>query len=541
MRRLYTIIIVLLISIPAFSQRVAENSYWFYFTDKDNNGYSVHEPEEFLSIRSIDRRAWQSLFINETDLPVTQSYLDSLSKLNLEIKHVSKWLNGVLVISSDTELIDTLTNISFVSTDKWEHTFDETNYPEPSADRFEPALETPPSYAYGYSKKQVSQVGTEILHQAGYTGAGVYVAVIDMGFTNMPIMKAFKKTYERDLLLAERNFVDRSVDAYENHHHGTHVASIIAANWTDTLIGTAPDATLILAVTENGASETKIEEFAWIEAIEWADSLGVDIINTSLSYSQFDDPLTNYSYEDMNGYTAFSSRVASWSAHKGLLNVVSAGNAGNNAWHYIAAPADASNTISVGAVDSMGNIASFSSRGPTYDHRIKPEIVARGVLNAVSTVYDLVAFVNGTSYSSPIISGSAACLWQAFPSLPASKLMRVIFESSDLRWTPDIIYGYGTPNFGRALQLVSAAPTSLLSQDLKAYPNPFHEVLYIELPIEDCGEYQITIYDLQGRTVHSSQESIPVQIELARDTPSGIYIIELKNREQSFRSRLIKY
>lgn len=542
MRRLISIIIAILIAIPALSQRVAENTYWIYFTDKDNNAYSTSKPEEFLSARSIDRRAWQSLHINDTDLPVTQLYLDSLSKLNLEIKHVSKWLNGVLFTSTDTGLIDTITNITFLDGTPWQYSFPDAYYPEmPSTERFAPPLDTPPNYNYGFSGSQVRQIGTDNIHQSGYTGAGVYVAVIDMGFTNMPKMKAFKKTYEENRLLAERNFVNRSADAYDSYHHGTNVASIIAGNWTDTLIGTAPDATLVLAVTENGASETKVEEFAWIEAVEWADSLGVDIVNTSLSYSRFDDPLTDYTYENMDGNTAFCSRVAQWMMQKGMLSVTSAGNYGIKDWHYIAAPADAINIITVGAVDEIGNIASFSSRGPTYDHRIKPEIVARGVSTALSSVYDSLVYKNGTSFSSPLIAGSAASLWQAYPSLTAADLKQVIIESSDRRRNPDINYGYGIPDFGRALELVSAGPTSATSREMKAYPNPFNEVLYLELPYENCGDYQLNIYDLQGRIVFSSQQSIPVRVEVSGNMPPGIYIIELRNREQAFRSRLIKY
>ncbi len=541
MRSPIIIAITLLVSATAFSQSVAENAYWFYFSDKDNNTYQLDKPEEFLSDRSIDRRAWQSLPIDETDLPVSQVYIDSLGKLNLEIKHVSKWLNGVLVLSTDTVLIDTLCHISFIDSIRWMPILTETYFPGvPTMDRFEPALNVPPSYSYGPSLTQVSQVKANFLHQKGYTGAGVHVAVLDVGFLNMPELPAFQKMYDQDQLLDSRNFVDKALDAYQSHGHGTNVSSIIAGNWTDTLIGTAPDATLILALTENADSETKVEEFAWIEAAEWVDSLGADIINTSLGYTQFDDENTNYIYEDMDGETAFISRASGLLTEKGILSVTSAGNSGNDPWYYIGAPGDASDILTVGAVDSAGAIASFSSRGPTYDHRIKPEIVAKGVATIIQSHQGNAAAGNGTSFSSPVIAGAAASLWQAYPSMPVKDLIRAIIESSDRSKNPDATYGYGIPDFGKAFNVISSAPTSEISVELKAYPNPFREYLNIELPIISSDEYQIRFYDVQGREIFYTFDIVPVRIDIPGSLPPGMYIIELKNDKNTYRGRIIK-
>ena len=244
--------------------------------------------------------------------------------------------------------------------------------------------------------------------------------MLDGGFTKLTTLPAFLTPVTNSQILATRNFVERDKDVYNASSHGTSVSSIIVADWPDTLVGTAPDIHLILATTENVRSETRIEEYAWIEAAEWADSLGADIINTSLGYTTFDDSTTNYTYRDMNGKTAHISIANSMTAAKGMVSVTSAGNSGNDSWYHIGAPADAADILTVGAVDINGLLASFSSRGPTYDHRIKPEISAMGALTAVQSSDGTAKLGYGTSYSSPVIAGATAVLWQAFPnpSLP---------------------------------------------------------------------------------------------------------------------------
>ncbi len=541
MRHIFVSIIFLSLSLSLFSQKVADNAYWFYFTDKQENSYSIDQPGAFLSQRSIDRRAWQSLPVNETDLPVSQAYLDSLETLGLEIKHVSKWLNGALVLSQDSLLIDSLYQFSFIDSTRWQADFENAYFPDlPSQDRFEPAYKIPPSYAYGYSQQQIDQIRVNYLHQKGYTGNGVHISVMDVGFSSMPELPSFEELYNDGRVLATKDFIDGTADVYKSHTHGTNVSSLIVAEWPDSLMGTAPDATLILANTEDGASETKIEEFAWIEAAEWADSLGTDIINTSLGYTEFDNEATNYSYKDMDGTTAFISMASAMTAEKGIVCVTSAGNSGNDPWYYIGTPGDARNILTVGAIDKLGNIANFSSRGPTYDRRIKPEIVAMGVQAALQSSNGSPALGNGTSFSSPLIAGAVASLWQAYPSMTATDLMQSIIESGDRKKTPDSIYGYGVPDFGATFHAITNAPNSIISEQLKAYPNPFKDYFNIELPLNLSGEFQIAIYDIQGRIIYSSLETVPARISTGTIS-SGMFIIEVKNRDYSYRSRIIKY
>jgi serine protease AprX len=541
MKKLFLLALVIAIAWPARAQRVAENTHWFYFTDKLNTGFSVTQPDAFLSQRSIDRRAWQSLPVDQSDLPVTQSYVDSLEALGLGIRHTSKWLNGVLVTSTDSLLLDTLHRLSFIDTVRWVPATAERYFPGiPQGERFEPPLPSPPAYRYGFSANQIRQIKLDFLHEKGYTGRGVLMAVLDAGFSSLTTLPAFIEPVENGQILATRNFVEPEKDVYNAHSHGTNVSSIIVANWPDTLMGTAPDVQLILATTEDGRSETRIEEYAWIGGAEWADSLGADIMNTSLGYTEFDDTTTNYSYRDMDGKTAHISIANGMSAAKGMISVTSAGNSGNDNWYHIGAPADAADILAVGAVDKNGLLASFSSRGPTYDHRIKPEVSAMGALTAIQSTDSTARLGYGTSFSSPVIAGATAVLWQAFPGLTSTELMRWIIESGDRADDPDIQYGYGIPRFSTAYHAITSVDRSLLPTELNIYPNPFTESIFIGVPAENYDTYTINLYDMQGRRVSTGRINAPGRTDLPSALKPGMYIIEIQNDITTLRSRIIK-
>jgi hypothetical protein len=533
----------LFLSVTAIpGQQVADSTYWFYFTDKNNNEFSLSNPDAFLSQRSLERRAWQSLPVDMTDLPITGMYLDSLESLGLHIVHTSKWLNGALVESTDRSLIDTLHQLSFVDTLPWipDRSVKRHLLP-PVGERFEPPSSTAGSFDYGISLRQVEQLGIPYLHQDGYTGKGVYVTVLDGGFIGMDAsLPAFDRLISEGRLLATRNLVRNLSGVYDGITHGMGVASTIVGNWNGMLIGTGPDASLIIATTENPESETKIEEFAWIEASEWADSLGTDIINTSLGYSRFDDSLTNYTYEDLDGKTSFISRANSMVAGKGMVSVTSAGNSGDNKWFYITPPADALDMIAVGAIDSMEVITGFSSRGPTYDYRIKPEVVAMGRSTVIQGVDGSVRLANGTSFASPLIAGAVASLWQAHPEVPAKELIRAILYSADRRYNPDATYGYGVPNFLSALHSISSVIGSISGEGPRIYPNPFQQSIHIDLSPELADFYVVTLYDLQGRMIIRKEMMIPGETELPESLRPGIYLLELSNGNTRYRARIVK-
>ncbi len=533
---LFTVLIV-------HAQDITGDTRWYYFTDKAGNGFSTDRPGEFLSERSVHRRAWQSLAVDAADLPVSSHYLDSLAKMDLTIRHVSRWLNGVLVQSDNIALIDTLESLSFLDTVPWQPTDPDPHYPgPPPGNRFAEKLKDPPSFDYGYSRGQLAMMGVDYLHQKGYTGRGVYIAVLDGGFTGMDTLPAFDSLFTTGRIAGQRNYVDRQQSVFNRSNHGMMVSSAIAANWPGNLTGTAPHASLLLGVSENTDSETKIEELAWIEAAEWADSAGVDIINTSLGYSVFDDSTTNYSYQDMDGQTTFISRAASMLASRGMLGVNSAGNEGSDEWYYITAPADASGILTVGAVDTTRKIASFSSRGPTYDHRIKPEVTAVGYLTALQGSSGSAVRGFGTSFSAPLVSGAVASLWQAYPGMNVPQLIRAVVESASQYRYPDATYGYGIPDVGRAFHAITPVEIIRPHSGLKTYPNPCDAMVYVELPGEMRGHYQVNLFDLQGRTVLSLYRDLPGQIDLPATMTPGMYVLEVHQpgKTQRFRTRMIK-
>lgn len=540
MRKTGLIILALLISVLSYSQRIAGNSYWFYFTDKNGNGFSVDQAHEFLSPESVNRRAFQSIPVDQNDLPVTQEYIDSLKSLGLEIDYISKWLNGVLVSSNNQALIDTLYKIDFIDTLMWIPDPLDTYLPEmPMSERFDEAYANPPEYKYGNSFDQIHQLRIDALHEMGYTGKGVTLAILDAGFTDLEILPAFKIPLENGQISETRNFVNNE-NIFAMHPHGMNVSSLIIANWPDTLMGIAPDVELILAATENPETETRIEEFSWIRGAEWADSLGADIINTSLGYTTFDDSSTNFSYQSMDGKTAHISIANSMTASRGMLSATSAGNSGNDDWYYIGAPADATDILSVGSVDKTGSLASFSSRGPSYDHRIKPEVVAMGTLAAVQGSDGTARFGSGTSFASPLMAGAAAVLWQAYPNLSAKDLMQSIIEAGNQYSTADAAYGYGIPNFKIAYGSISSVKTTSIISDLKVFPNPFTNYINISLPQEIRGSHDLIIYDIQGRMMLQRIVEIPGRIDISTALKTGIYIMEVDTEAGPLRTRIIK-
>ena len=439
------------------AQQIGEGVYWVYFTDKNNNGYEVDQPGAFLSQRSINRRAWQGLGVDQTDEPVTQSYVDELKAMGVEVRHVSRWLNGLAMVNATGGLYEQVLEKPFVDTLPWEPETDEVYFPPaPAGDRFDPPLSAPPGFEYGVATEQIHLMDTEVLHQNRYTGGGVWIAVLDAGFRNVDSLPSFESMIGEERLLGTRNFVNDSSVFRLVNRHGMYVLSIIGADWNGQMMGTAPHASYYLCSTENFHQETRIEEIAWVEAAEFVDSLGCDVSNTSLGYSDFDGTGYDYTYEDMDGRTTFISRAASMTASKGMIACNSAGNEGNKSWYRITAPADALNIFTVGAVDSTGLIATFSSRGPSFDGRVKPDVVAMGRGTGVQSSTGGVTRGSGTSFSSPMMAGSVAALWQAYPDLSAKEIMLAIRLSGDRLHNPDATYGYGIPSLARAFWGISS-------------------------------------------------------------------------------------
>ena len=519
------------------AQQIASDVYWIYFTDKSGTPFQLDQPEDFLSQRSIERRAWQGLSIDQRDMPVNDSYVEGIRELGIEVKHVSRWLNGVAMKGIDQGQFDQVEALPYTTISPWEPD-DPTIYtpPKPTGSRFSQPLETPPDFSYGVAREQVSMLNIPHLHNAGYTGGGVWVAVLDAGFRDVDSLPSFQPMIGDGRLLGTRNFVQEKSVFREKASHGMYVLSVMASEWDGYVVGSAPHATYFLCTTEDVDQETRIEELAWVEAAEFVDSLGFDVINTSLGYGDMDGFQFDYQYADMDGKTTFISRAASLTASRGILACNSAGNQGNKSWYYITAPADATDILAVGAVDSSANLAWFSSRGPTVDQRTKPDIVGMGVITGFQSHFGGLARANGTSFSSPLLAGAVASLWQAVPEHSAKEMIQLVTGSGDQYDQPDNLYGYGLPDFAMILGALEATT----GNQMKVFPNPATDRVMLAVPGSSQGTYTLRFYDLSGRVSVERSVSLPGTISLPDDLPSGAHILEVRSDDQVYRSWIIK-
>mgnify|MGYP001103347108 CR=1 FL=1 len=499
--------------------------------------------ETYLSPKAIERRRLQEIPIDEHDLPVPAEWVSELCKSGRVIS-VSRWLNAALI---EVDSPHDLPQAPFI---RCIEPFFRGN---PSSS-FSLRLPTTAAHAVfeeftnggaSVTDQQLSMLRLPDLHQQNLYGRGVRIAIFDAGFPGMNQIPGFQHVFAQGRFIAGYDFVSGDSIVFDDNAHGTMVASVILGRDSTTgYLGGAPEAEAILARTENALSETRHEEWNWARAVEWADSLGAQIIQSSLGYSTFDDPNENYTYSDMNGRTAITTQAARIAAQKGLLVVTSAGNEGASPWRYITAPADADSVLAVGAVDATGQIASFSSRGPTADGRIKPEVVAMGQGTRMLRPDGNVGSGSGTSFAAPLITSLAACLWQARPALHAQLLRKVIIESADRYSNPDTAYGYGLPNGAQALARLTALPQSSPSPAPRLFPNPTTDNLSLFLPDTSLGWYSLTICDESGRLIFSTiYRGLTLLTLPAATWRPGIYWLHLthqQNPKQTFRSAFIK-
>lgn len=447
MKKLVLLVFALNICLGTFAQFTPGDTlkYRISLKDKAATDYSLQKPEMYLSKKSIERRKRQGLEIDSTDLPVCKKYVDAIRKKGVHVLVTGKWDNFVTVSCNDSMLIAEIAGLPFVrSTERvWRGVAKRASERDSLINK---TLRT--DSLYGPAITQIKMSHADRLHEAGFKGQGMTIAVIDAGFHNVDKIEAMKNIN----ILGTRDFVNPEADIYAESSHGMSVLSCMAMNQPNVMIGTAPEASYWLLRSEDEYSENLVEQDYWAAAIEFADSVGVDLVNTSLGYYSFDDPTKNYRYRDLNGHYALMSREAAKAADKGIVVVCSAGNSGSGSWKKITPPGDAENVITVGAVNKYGVLAPFSSVGNTADGRVKPDVVAVGLGSDVMGTDGNLRHANGTSFSSPIMCGMVACLWQACPELTAKEIIELVRRSGDRAVFPDNIYGYGIPDLWKAYQ-----------------------------------------------------------------------------------------
>ncbi len=421
--------------------------------DKQGSPYSVAHPSRFLSRRSVERRKRQQLAVDSTDLPVSTKYLKIIENKDARILGCSKWNNTVLVLMRDTVHAERLRALPCISGCKlvWQapdsitHTAIRTKYHE----HFNP-WDSVTSTHYGRADKQIRSLNGHRLHDIGFLGEGIWIAVLDGGFKNADRIPSMERIDVR----GSRDFVfPPSPSVFYEQDHGTKVLSTMAVCQPFQFVGTAPKASYWLMRCEDQQTEQEVEEDYWAMAVEYADSLGCDIVNSSLGYHQFDHGHGSHQLWQLDGQQTFISHTASMVAHKGMVLVNSAGNTGMGPWKKLTPPADAHDCLTVGAVTPELTNAPFAAVGPTQDGRIKPDVVAIGSPAAVVTGRGTISHDMGTSFSTPVVCGMMACLWQALPHLTALQLMDLVRQTSDQHSHPTNITGYGMPNFWRAYMI----------------------------------------------------------------------------------------
>lgn len=523
--------------------------YRISLSDKNNSPYSISNPSVFLSQRALDKRARFNIAITEQDIPVNPQYIQQIKAIdaNIQVLCTSKWMNTVTVYCPDSTKPATISVLPFVTNvlpvadydlqgmKKQLQTF-ENNYVSIVSN---PAKDSMADLDYGEGYRQIALHNGHLLHKEGFLGNGMLIAVFDAGWAGVDTSVYFHPLFENGQILGTRDLIPGRHNVFEGHYHGTIVTSTMAILAEGTLVGTAPKANYFFIRSEHPLSEELIEEDFWTQAAEIADSLGADVINSSLGYTTFRDfPQGDFTYEDVDGVTSIASRAATILGQKGVVVCVSAGNEGTSPWYHIGHPADAFDILAVGAANVMGHIAGFSSRGPSYDGRVKPDITSVGVNTTCIWPDDRLGEADGTSLACPVAAGLCACLWQALPEKTASEIMQIVRESSSCYNNPNDSLGYGIPDFYAAYQnhAHDGVPEHIIPT-AHIFPNPCTNQFNISSREDNID--RVELFSIDGKLVLSTCPDKHYYISVnVQDVPAGFYIgrIYLKNKQiQTFR------
>ncbi len=529
-KSLLILVVTLFLGYRAFSQ---VNRYMVFFNDKADSPYRIEEPNAFLTQRAIDRRTRQRIAITEEDFPVNATYIQGIKSLDIETYFTTRWLNGVLVQTEankipSIEALDYVSHVEFVAPDE----------------RLTPVKEQDPGLAgnQNFNPGELSNIaqrtmlGGILMNDAGYTGADIQIAVLDGGFRNVNNASYFNYLFSSGQYLGGIDYVTNGNNPFQYSDHGTGALSAIVGDAGSSFRGMAYESSVLLLVTEDVSTEYRIEEYNWLFGAEYADSLGIDILSTSLGYTNFDDPSMDYTNADLDGATALITRAAEIAFTKGMFLVTSAGNSGDKAWRFVSAPADGINVLAVGAVDDGRRRADFSSVGPTADGRIKPDVMAQGRTTALFRSNFTTS--NGTSFSAPLVTGLAAGLWQSNPDWTNEQLLQAIKRRGSRFETPDNLIGHGIPHF----ELNRVLDVDDKQIEWSIYPNPVNAG-FLTLETFNANLLEVEVFNEQGQSLivnTTLQEQRKIQFDLS-DKASGIYFLKLRTEQGSETIRILNY
>ncbi|MBS1488655.1 MAG: S8 family peptidase [Bacteroidetes bacterium] len=509
------------------------NRYFVQFKDKAGTVYSVNNPSQFLSQKSIERRARENFVVTSEDFPVNSSYVAQVKATGASVFYSSRWFNGVL-IQANASVVPAVAGLPCVSS---------VQLVAPGAklvggrtqtkQKFERAL----SGTSAPNFPQLQMIGVDQMQQQGYHGEGMDVAVFDGGFIGVNTLSAFQTIYTESRLKETFNFVKNTADVYSDDTHGEEVLSVMAGV-SGSYLGGAYKANFYLYETEDVTTEYKVEEYNWLLAAERADSIGVSVISSSLGYSTFDDPSMNYSLSDLNGKTSVISRAARAAALRGMVVVNAAGNFYDASWPKILFPADAEGILACASVDGNSIWSTFSLVGPTADGRIKPDVAAMGSGTAVISSSGSLAGQYGTSFSTPLVASLAVGLRQALPNASAGEIYSRVINSASLSENPNYQLGYGIPNFSKALTLTS------FQEAFQLYPNPISKEVKIVFKNPDGVNFSFDLYDSGGQKVLELKDVVtwqnnPYPIDVSA-VAAGVYYARVSTPQYTETVRLVR-
>ncbi len=551
-RRLALLVLITLTTFSSFAQ----DRYIVRFTDKNNSPFSLSSPLQFLNQRSLDRRTKQNIPLDQFDLPVNPSYVAGVAATGASILNVTKWFNAVIIQTTNPAVLTAISQLSYVVSTNAVGKKRATVGPDKfSAEKTIPLKDKSivsartASYNYGNATNQTTMIGIDAVHNMGYSGENMIIAVLDAGFLDADQMACFDSLFADNRIISTWDFVDHETNVYNDHYHGSCVLSCMAANVPGDMVGTAPKASYILLRSEDANTENIIEEYNWSCAAEYADSAGADVITTSLGYTEFDNGLNNHTNADMDGNTCPSSIAADMAAKKGIAVCASAGNEGASPWHYVGTPGDADSILTVGAVDYQGLYASFSSTGPSADGRIKPDVATEGLNAMLYSPYNPGPAItgSGTSFACPILAGAVACLWQSWPNKSNMEIVEAVRKSASIYNNPDSLLGYGIPNFNYAHSLLSIGEVSVPKDAvIHIFPNPWNGNAPIHLYYysDTTQDVKISMVDMDGRLIFTRTQKVTggiyTDIQVNEKLNSGVYLVRFETDKGIVSRRIVR-